>query len=554
MVNSLLVENEQISEDQMKIEADVIVTATVLGFVGIRYSKGQPCRFDIEHPAPDDHGQIKFSDEHFESIQKELQTRLGREHEESVEAQNNRFLSLLREKNLLEDFLQLSKRDRFTQSDIANNLPLKLFRQMPNKANEFTEDNQEFGHVIDAMATVLDRINTDLAKWLKDGQSPAWAPGGLITGFPGGGSKEFSERHEQIESELAQRVKDRMAAEPERFAVYQGRGAYTGMISDPQDPGALLVKATKRVIDDDPNRWHPGQNSRVRNADTRWGLISPERRPEINLNPDKTIGMGPLPRLAPNIESLLRSGGARIGYIHGMSSAIHECYIRNTLGGRSANIEDLAIPFEMATGKVTTKMASCFACCTYMYATDYPPSSMHLGRGESWIPPAPHLVSGETSDMPSYNDSALSVLAAKWHGDVFEYMREGTDFLKHAIDLLNPSHKRPVELLHARLQKILIEQNVPRVGGNLFIDALTVHESDWKRIRETLRPVYDDIAMKAGSFEMSLSRGLNKAIPVESTNRIHKSRHKRVRSSRDEVHSNHMNRLIELERSLQRKR
>jgi hypothetical protein len=37
-------------------------------------------------------------------------------------------------------------------------------------------------------------------------------------------------------------------------------------------------------------------------------------------------------------------------------------------------------------------------------------------------------------------------------------------------------------------------------GGDLFIDALTVHKSDWQRIRDVLQPANDRIAAQVAAL------------------------------------------------------
>ena len=65
-----------------------------------------------------------------------------------------------------------------------------------------------------------------------------------------------------------------------------------------------------------------------------------------------------------------------MGYTHGMIQAIYKAY---SLGPSCA-------PYEIAVGDQTTKMASCVPCTLFMLAQGYPPTSTHLGRGESWAP------------------------------------------------------------------------------------------------------------------------------------------------------------------------
>lgn len=69
-----------------------------------------------------------------------------------------------------------------------------------------------------------------------------------------------------------------------------------------------------------------------------------------------------------------------VGYVHGMIQAIYDVefhkHLPNSTGGGT--------PYEIAVGNDTSKLASCFACSVFMDSTGYPASSTHLGRGESW--------------------------------------------------------------------------------------------------------------------------------------------------------------------------
>src|SRR5262249_35658177 len=267
------------------------------------------------------------------------------------------------------------------------------------------------------------------------------------------------------------------------------------MIDDPVN-GEVVIQRTKRVIDKDVNRWKPGESA----GNTAWGLIVVPGKD--NNNPHLAGldlgGLGPLP------EGTTYKSGERIGYIHGMTSAIN----------KGINARPWCTPYELATVKETTKMASCFACTTYMYATGFPPSSTHLGRGESWIPPKPGLVSGESIEttMPAFfKDNISKPLIERWHWDIYHYLCLGskdltnaiklsveeTKMLKaaglnqEAIDYVNSTHKDSVTELVTALNGV-DKAKINELGGNLFLDALTAHDSDWKRIMRTLQPVYDN--------------------------------------------------------------
>lgn len=50
--------------------------------------------------------------------------------------------------------------------------------------------------------------------------------------------------------------------------------------------------------------------------------------------------------------------------------------------------------FEIALGNNTSKVSSCFPCCTLMTANNTPPTSTHLGRGDNWNIPSNCAVKG----------------------------------------------------------------------------------------------------------------------------------------------------------------
>lgn len=419
-------------EAQCAIEADVIVTAVVLGFIGTRWHLGQPCRFDVEHPSPKDY--VKWHD-----------------------------------------------------TDVSQR------KMEPLKEKEFLDEYQQFLNVMSALSYVLDQKDPAMGACLEDSQSPEWSPGALITGRAGGQMADFDNRHKEMQGRLSKYYTSMVADNPVLAEVYLGKGAYTGVIDDPVNDG-IMIQPTKRVIDAAKNRWHPGADY------VNWGLIrGAGDLADINLRPLSKGGLGPLPGdvAAPN----------RIGYIHGMSSAINKCVSSGSW----------CTPYELATGEVTTKMASCFACTTYMYASGFPPSSSHLGRGESWVPPTSHLVSGEklNEEMPAdYENSITQSLAARWHWDIYHYLCLGSSFLyrtkevdyqeheqskvgsylieKTVGEYVNLKHTDSVIALSAALDQL--EQahakrtaDIGGAGANLFLDALTVHDSDWKRVGRTIR-------------------------------------------------------------------
>lgn len=425
---------KKVDKSVVAAEADVIVTAVAMGFAGTRWHQNQPFSFDYEHPSPKDY-------------EKWLRIDSGKD-----------------------------------KTDNAETI--------------FLNELQEFLNVLSAMTFVLEKKDPEIGPFLREAQSPEWTPGALITGRAGGQSLQPSERHRKMEGEWAKAFARRTTIDPEVLKLYQGRGAYTGMMDDPVSDNHLFI-STKRVIDQDQNRWHPGSDD---DYDKPYGLIrGKDKFRDINLSTKLSEGLGPLPK-----EKQELGKNERIGYIHGMSSAIVV----------SIDHGPWCTPYELATGEQTTKMASCFACTTYMYAAGFPPSSIHLGRGESWVPPSDHVISGEETGLYSYSPNVMASVLARWHTEINHYLKLGTAYLKHAIEqqkadqkaldeaeikkkvinYVNPEYNEIVGDLDAALKKIVL---IHEEGGNLFLDALTVHESDWRRIQRTLQPVCDHYANQA---------------------------------------------------------
>lgn len=362
------------SEAIYKVEADVIVTSTIVGFSATRILQNQPFSFDMESPA-----------------------------------------------------------DWAGMPDTGKD----------SKA-EFIEQWQMFLDALSSISEVIRGNGLDASK-VKDAQSPDWEPGAIITGRAGGASS--GGRHMSVKSVAARQSIEEEAYFP---VGYSGRGAYTGTIDDPCYDHTFRQPTKRRVITD-RKRWNPGV--------PYWGLIlghlglaSP------NLDPDPKIGMGPF---KPGWD------GQRgvVAYTHGMSWAMREAVRHGPW----------CTPYEIATGSGTTKMASCFPCTTYMYAAGFPPSSIHLGRGESWAP----LPDDDGDD--EYQAISRSI-NARWNIDVHHYLELGARMMTGRC--ATTAHERALGLLREALDRTPLLE-----GGNLLLDAITVHDSDWKRIGRTLRKV-----------------------------------------------------------------
>lgn len=145
--------------------------------------------------------------------------------------------------------------------------------------------------------------------------------------------------------------------------------------------------------------------------------------------------------------------GSVKGYCHGMVRAIAKC-------------GEGQYPYEVAVGTATDKLASCFGCATFMAATNYPPSYMHLGQAQSWVP------------LP-YTDDRNRALNARWAEFVADALSEGIRALQEKPRSLTDAAAARVASLRGELGMRSSEQ----AKANMFLDALTFHRKDLLRLQ-----------------------------------------------------------------------
>jgi len=177
-----------------------------------------------------------------------------------------------------------------------------------------------------------------------------------------------------------------------------------------------------------------------------------------------------------------------IGYCHGMIQAAYA----------AAATAPKGITIEVAAGKDTTKMASCFGCTTFMVAVDRMPDGIHLGEGASWSPIDPnnewaiHTLNErflEDVDGPNPKRMALlknAVIAEnkKWEKKCSEWLLAGV-----GIDpgLIKEDNKKA----WAELVKF-VGGKKQEWAGTAFLNALgfkcedKVHGDDFNRVTRTL--------------------------------------------------------------------
>lgn len=292
--------------------------------------------------------------------------------------------------------------------------------------------------------------------------APAWAEGALITGAAGSASVPFASRHATPTSESAAELQ-KIAAKDTNVG-YRGYGAYTGFVDTPDarrgaGTGTGTVMSTMRfnVPADGPGeRWRPTSYSYgpqgPNQANAAWGLVNKGQPIE-------------------GMQAQIAVAGGVVGYTHGMVQAIY----------RAVSTGPWCTPFEIAVGQVTTKVASCMACTLFMYAAGFPPSAIHLGRGDSWIPFYP-----VGPGAPGYSmsvDEGVRSTNLRWALECWQHLQLGLGLAQDQA-FLQPAHAGRLQALQTYLSA---HGQDPFAAANLFLDALTVADSFTTRIARAMK-------------------------------------------------------------------
>ncbi|MDY6782552.1 MAG: hypothetical protein SW833_08395 [Cyanobacteriota bacterium] len=457
-MSSCKLQDLSVSDSYIRKEADIVVTATVLGFIVQRVNKNQKCQFDWETPSPKSMEEYRKIDEYQkknENKYREIDPKSKEEYEQEFLPNLQRFLEVLRAMSIV---------------------------------------IEEYGELKDGQLSSW--ITTEDDK-LKDGQSPSWREGAVVIGIPLESKQEEKDKLKKLaqgdpgleETELGIALGELVSRQPKEMGAKSGRGAYTGMLlaKNRGEQRRQIIQSTHRVIVGGQGYeypiWTPGS------AYENWGMMGKwkvESSGQFSKTKEIADGCGPMPESRKELTT-----NERIGYLHGMSMAIGAC--------RELS-QDQYYPVEMAVGTETTKMASCFACATYMYAAGYEPSSIHLGRAESWVAPSKGLRSAELADLIKsqggsnqgeklrglmYVGETQKKEVSQWRQDIGTYIKKGVSILyemskKSGIAL---GYVEPLVNLKAVIEKA---QETENVSSEIFLDALTVHEKDWIRIERVL--------------------------------------------------------------------
>jgi hypothetical protein len=163
-------------------------------------------------------------------------------------------------------------------------------------------------------------------------------------------------------------------------------------------------------------------------------------------------------------------------YTHGMIQALYLAY------GHGPSCR----AYEIAVGKDTTKLASCFPCAMFMAANGYYPSSIHLGRGESWAPLfAPYIAPATEADPQVVRTLPATIrdLNNSWYERCLLWIEKGLAILTDAQ--IADSHRAARAEVAAYVGE---NRGDPTLGGRLVLDAVTMHDSELARVLRTLKP------------------------------------------------------------------
>lgn len=311
------------------------------------------------------------------------------------------------------------------------------------------------------------------------GVTPTYAPDKNTVRIVGGtGNLALDERYRyepELPSGLSKTLYDLVMGSDGDKLGYQGRGAYTGFIAGRKDGQTGLMSTYRfKVLPENERRWIPSKidsdlGSQIGNNDDErraWGMIGSNKTQQEM----KKQGMYMEDEKKGEQGQAAQPAGSEdiVGYVHGMIQAIYDVVWRK--GGT---------PYEIAVGKNTVKLASCFPCAIFMEATGYPASSTHLGRGESWCV----LHSKGTTSQ----DTARQECNDKWAEYCKKIITRGIACMqkKGADPIVNENHQASYDALCKYIKDFATPSN-KYLYANLILDAVTVHKSEYKRVNDTL--------------------------------------------------------------------
>ncbi len=328
---------------------------------------------------------------------------------------------------------------------------------------------------------------------VRAGLSPRWEQGGVIMGvYRLAGQHAPDALPLPTLSVKGKQLWDRIRTGT--LPQYVGYGAYTGFVDNdntegetdpvgPRSTARFLVGAPAHPDPVPHPRWLPAEGSPLwatrgrRGEDSRvpWGMIGGENAGDPPQDPSVASNR------ADEITVAMGSGGYGmsfegdpgpddvVGYTHGMIQAIYKAY----------DLGPSCTPYEIAVGDVTKKLASCIACTLFMCATGYPPTSIHLGRADSWAPLyAPYNPGGTAL---AHEDAVIRDLNNAWYSSCDQFVRTGLAALTDAA--VADSHRAARDAVADYVQR----HTDPTVCAVLSLDAVALNDQHVDRLDRTLQ-------------------------------------------------------------------
>jgi len=391
----------------------------------------------------------------------------------------------------------------FAASYVANGTPIRFDINPEDGAEGFTGLQAVVCKIEKAVVDYLKRNNLEPAGKVNAALAPDYSKGAVIMGvYALANQSAPASVSDPVLSVKGQALYDKI--KNLELTQYTGRGAYTGFVdnrntegnTDPVGPrptARFLTADPDFVPADDPTmgglhpRWLPRTGSaswisRLRRGTSDsyvpWGMIGGDaagKEPDATM-PNLTLATNLADQITGEMSATDKMvfngdpGPADIAaYTHGMIQAIYKGY----------SLGPSCTPYEIAVGAVTTKMASCLPCTLFMVAQGYPPTSIHLGRGESWAPlyqpynPGGVAESNELAVIRDLNNS--------WRAKCAEWLALGVQILDDAH--ITDDHRAARDALRNYLSSNVSDKTV---AATLVLDAVTVHESESVRIGRTL--------------------------------------------------------------------
>lgn len=291
-----------------------------------------------------------------------------------------------------------------------------------------------------------------------DGQSN-WAEHFAITGLPGGACEMFGLRGRKFRSETMKGYVRQILQGLKQAKEY---GAYYGVVDDPvrNDSTNFMASSVRRLID-----YNGSEGVRWNAQKKDHGLIYAGNARQFTPQAGSFEDYHAIERW--------NGDGKVVGYCHGMNWAI---MMSKVMG-------PWATPYELAIGTNTTKLASCMGCTTFMYASGFVPSAIHIGRADSWVPLPPD---GGNSHLPGWSklECIAGALNEIWARDVYQYLQLGARILRRSPLLKEDAKSQAKRLDSYALRRTNIDC---RAAANIYLDALTVHRPEIERMMHVFK-------------------------------------------------------------------